>query len=312
MHKKPPHRYSAYGINIASELELCELSRGRGSSADAEIRICKIRKTDISQHIDGGHYFERPGATVCASGNAMFISWDRVGSFLIHSGNEVMVDPDDGCDNEDLQPFVTGPVLSALLHQRGLCVLHASAVLISGRVAVFLGAKGFGKSTLAAQFQARGHNLVSDDIVPVAFKGDVASTYPGFPRIKLYEDSIVAVGGDPEEFPLVHKFVEKRSYNRIEGLPSAALQLHGVYVLAEGDSVSLEALGPASAFIELATHSFLNRYLQAMDCLETHFQQCESLVRTVPMWRLRRPHDFAYMDEVCSLIESNVRASENA
>ncbi|REJ78538.1 MAG: hypothetical protein DWQ47_03545 [Acidobacteria bacterium] len=296
-------KYLAYGVSIESEVELRELQPGPSGAADARIRLGEVGEPLVARHIQASEVFERPGARVRVSDNAMNIVWDRVGKFLIHSGREVLIEPEAGCREDDLQPFVTGPVLSALLHQRGYCVLHASAVLLEGQVAVFLGAKGYGKSTIAAQLHERGHKLVSDDIVPVSVEEDRILTYPGFPRIKLSEEAIVALGRDPEEFPKVHRYVEKRSFNNLETLPPGPLRLRGIFLLAEGDSVSIEPLSQAAAFMELATHSFLNRYLAAMNCLEKHFQQSQALVRSVPMFRLSRPFGFAKTADISRRIE---------
>src|SRR6185369_1913510 len=116
-------------------------------------------------------------------------------------------------------------VLSILFHQRGHLVLHASAVVIDNAAVVFLGAKGYGKSTLAAHLQVRGHQLISDDIVPVNFIEDRALTTPGYPRIKLFEDSIMAVGENPANLPLIHRFVEKRSFQCAENFSTKPILL---------------------------------------------------------------------------------------
>jgi hypothetical protein len=237
----------------------------------------------------------------------MCISWERVGTFLVHDGNEVIVEPEPNVTADDLQPFLTGPVLSVLLHQRGLFVLHASAVVIDGAAVAFLGAKGDGKSTLAAHLQVRGHRLIGDDIVPVDLQNSFALVASGFPRIKLYNDSIMAVGHDPSNFPFIHRFVEKRSFQYPDNFSTEPISLHSLYILSEGDKVSLERQGQASTFIEITRHTYMNRYLKALGGESEHFEHCRKLIQKLPVWKLNRPRDFKAMDEVCEMIETNVR-----
>lgn len=238
----------------------------------------------------------------------MYIEWERVGRFHVSRGREVRVDPDDGVTEADLQPFITGPVLSVLLHQRGLWVLHGSAVSIEDKAIAFLGSKGYGKSTLAAHLQMRGHQLISDDLVPIKFVRERAITYPGYPRIKLNEDSIIAVGDQPDTFPLVHRLIEKRSFRPASGISEQPIELSAVCVLAENTTVSVDHMNPAAAFVELIKHSFLKQFLNAMNAQREHFHQCERLVRSIPIMRLDRPHDFAMMNDVCGRVEEHARS----
>ena len=299
--------YWVYGLEIASEIRLRDLLPSTAPSADVEIRYDEISDSVIADLLADAEVFEKPGCRILTTANAMCVHWDRVGKFLVHAGSQVLVDPEPNVLEDDLQPFLIGPILAVLLHQRGSFVLHSSAVVIDDAVMVFLGSKGDGKSTLAAHLQVRGHQLISDDLVPVSFDRDSVLTYPGFPRIKLFEDAILAVGEQPERFPLVHRFVEKRSFRHTEQFPMKPLEIRGVYILSDNETVSLEAVAPAAAFIELTKHSFLNRFLNAMKNQQEHFEQCQKVVRSVPVQKLNRPREFAVMNQVCSLLEDDAQ-----
>lgn len=296
--------YRAYGINIKSAIRLPDLIK-YASPTDANIRYGQISDALVDFIFGAAEVFERPGCKIRATPGEMYIEWQRVGKILVRRGAEVIVEPDRSCCEEDLQPFLTGPVLSVLLQQRGFFVLHASAVEINGAAVAFLGAKGDGKSTLAAHLQARGHRLISDDIVPVDPDDDRSIVFPGFPRINLFGDSIAAVGEQPENYPLLHKFVEKRSFKHRDKFSTEPISLRCLYVLSENEKVGLEITSPASAFMEITRHTYLNRYLKALDCQPEHFRQCRKLLQKIPVLKLHRPHNFAVMDEVCGLIENH-------
>ena len=298
--------YWAYGINIDSEVLLPDLMKA-DAAPDVRIRMGKVATSPLFRSLpENAQVFERPGCRIVAAPDAMCVSWEKVGTFLIHGGSEVIVEREPNVPVEDLQPFLTGPILSVLLHQRGLFVLHASAVVIEGAAVAFLGAKGDGKSTLAAHLQVRGHRLIGDDIVPVDLRNNCPVVVSGFPRIKLYNDSITAVGHEPSNFPFIHRFVEKRSFQYTDKFSAEPIPLHSLYILSEGDNVGLEKLGRASTFIEITRHTYMNRYLKALDGEAEHFEHCQKLIEKLPVWKLNRPRDFKAMDEVCRLLENNI------
>ena len=299
------HFYQVSGVNLESEIRLPDLIKN-GAPADVKIRYGNIKNSLTNDFLRDARFFERPGCRINASAAAMLIEWEKVGRFYICGGAEIIVEPENDVPEEDLQPFLTGPVLSVLFHQRGCLVLHASGVVINNAAVVFLGAKGYGKSTLAAHLQVRGHRLISDDIVPVSFAGNFAQTAPGYPRIKLFEDSVRAVGETPTNLPLVHRFVDKRSYQCAENFSTEPIFLRGIYVLAESKKVSFEKLGSMNAFIEATRNTYLNRYLESLKCLPEHFEKCRKLIQSVPFFMLKRPHDFDVMNAVCASLENHV------
>ena len=302
--------YWAYGINIGSQVRLPDLIE-TASAPDVRIRYGKVTDSRLlGSLLARSETFLRPGCKIVAGPAAMCINWERVGTFLVHHGSEVIIEPDPNACAEDLHPFLTGPVLSVLLHQRGLFVLHASAVVIKDFAVGFLGAKGDGKSTLAAHLQVRGHKLIADDIVPVDLANEKPVVVAGFPRIKLYRDSIEAVGREPANFPVIHRFVDKRSFQHSRELSMEPIRLHSLYVLSEDQEVGLEKLAHLPAFIEMARHTYINRYLKALNCESQHFQQCEKLVQKVPVWKLNRPRDFSLMNDVCGLLEDHISRSD--
>jgi len=74
---------------------------------------------------------------------------------------------------------------------RGFELLHMSAVELPAGVVAFAAQSGGGKTTLAAEFLARGGRLFSDDILALSEAGDGAVVHPGPPVANL-----------PRAFPL--------------------------------------------------------------------------------------------------------------
>jgi hypothetical protein len=300
---KKRYSYSAYGLNIKSDVSLPELVKTEsGEAADVEIRFKRLDDVYLNTELNGATTFERPGCIVRVSANAVCYSWNGIGTALIQNGSEVIISTASGIDNVDMAPFITGAILGNLLDQRGLMVLHGSAVAVEGKAIAFLGEKGAGKSTFALHLQKRGYSLVTDDLVPIAFSGDEVQTIPGFPRIRLWTDAVRSVGLDPAAMPKINKFVDKRSYGCTDGFSREPVNLGRIYILSEDSTIGIDQLEPSQAFIELTRNTYLNRYLGATGKSTEHFRKCEALVALVPIFRLRRPHDFSLLPELSSAV----------
>lgn len=229
-------------------------------------------------------------------------------TFRIRDGRDIEFDPDDGADGRALRLLLLGPALAVLLHQRGLLVLHASAIALGESAAAFVGQKGEGKSTLAAALHARGHPLVADDLVPIQFDDPRAvRVRAGFPQLKLGPDVVRQLGEDPALLPRLHPDYEKRA-RRVDGLaPGPALPLAGIYVLESSDEQAIVPLPAQERFVELVRHSYLAELLESTGEAAGHFKQVVSLASRVPVHRLRRPRDLATLPRIAQLVEEHER-----
>jgi hypothetical protein len=215
-----------------------------------------------------------------------------------------VVEPAPGVREEVLRLFLLGPALAVLLYQRGLLVLHASAVAMDGGVVAFLGGSGWGKSTIAASLHQRGYSLVADDAVAVQIEGDRITAWPGYPRIKVWPDTALALGHPEESLPRLHPQGEKRDLRVSGGAPQAALPLRCLYVLEEGPHYEIASYGKQQAWMELVRHSYGIRLRHAVDAA-AHFSRCVTLAKAVPVRRLIRPRDFSALSALVRLVEAD-------
>jgi hypothetical protein len=296
------HRsYLSYGLKIASFVPLTGLVTS-DVEPDVSIERGSVREDCRYSDFDIKNLVYRPGLSVRASSEFFIIDWGDIGICLIEAGTKVTIEAGKGVDEKDLIPLITGPILAVILHQRGKLVLHASAVNIGGKAAVFLGNKGYGKSTLAAHLQSRGHPLISDDMVPVFFNGEAAQTVPGYPQIRLLPDAVESIGLDPGTLQQVNTWIPKRHFVPDGVFTAEPIEIGCIFILAMSDSVSLQELNPYSAFIEIANNTYTGAFLRETENVGAHFKLCEQLVKSVPVSTLSRPHDFTRMSEIVDLI----------
>jgi hypothetical protein len=195
--------------------------------------------------------------------------------------------------------------MAALLHQRGVTVLHASAVMIHGAAVAFLGDKGAGKSTMAAFLQTRNQRLLSDDIVALDLQSDI-SMWPGFPQLKLWPSALAYFGLNLDSMPKVQPNLEKRAHNLQGDFPLNPVPVAHIYILDIGEEIEIVPIRPQQAFIELTRNLYMHRFLQATDTAAALFRQCSQIARSVPISFLRRPSSLAQLPEVAELLERSI------
>lgn len=295
----------AYGLRISSQFPLLDLPR-TGGRDDVTIHAGRILDHIVHRELGDSELFENPGAKFRFSERAAYLEWDRVGKVMVCDGKRVVVEPDPGSTLEDFSPFLTGPVLTVLLHQRGYFVLHASSVAVGNVGVAFVGPKGFGKSTMAAYLKARGHRLISDDIVPLSVGKEAVWTVSGFQRIKLYDDSIEAVGANPTEFPTIHRFASKRSFQLKNVLENESIQLHSIYIINASENLGISELSKADAFIELMKNAHLSRFLDVTKSQKAYFSLCKDITNLVPLFRLDRPNSLSELESIAETLEKHI------
>lgn len=288
--------YSAYGLRIRSSILLPELVQ-RDAGQDVVIRVEKGSRSSLRmREISSCRWLTRREALV---------RYRRIGSFYVRRGEEIAVHPIPGVGEEVLRTFLLGPVLGLLLLQRGELVLHASAVEMQGAAAVFLGGKGFGKSTLAARLYQQGHGVIADDITAIQIGKKVSKTSPGFPGLKLWPDAINLLGEDSRGHAPLHRFTQKRAYRTILNFPYRPARVRHIYVLAQGRTPGLETLSEQEGFVELIRHS---RYLHWLPERQTllNFFQCVELGHQVAFRRLTRTRNLHCLPPLVRWVEDDL------
>ena len=291
------YRYLAFGLDIASALQLPELRAG-GRGADVEIRRATTLPPDWSAPSEISETMTGP--------NEWRLTYDDVGVLTVRDGRQIEVQPLRGVSARLLRMMVLGPAMAAVLHQRGFLLIHASVVEIGGRAAAFLGASGAGKSTIAAAMHAAGHRLVADDVAAVRVGEHGAEVYAGFPQLKLWPDAATAVGRDSTRLPRLERGIEKRAARLRSGfVEQRALPLERIYELEYGPAVEITALHPHAGLLTLAAHGYgVQRLATASGAVE--FRKRAAIVDLLGVHRLARPCDLAALPTVVARVERDL------
>ena len=283
--------YVAYQLGIHSAIVFPELAALPDAPKDISIRI---RRIDSSER-------QTPRNCNFAVGEV-----EGVGSYVFRSGNEIIVEPAPGVEESILRTTLLGPAMAVLLRQRGFAVLHASGVVSNGCAIAFLGQPGWGKSTLAEVFYARGYGVITDDVLAVRIDESYVQVVPGYPSIKLFPDTSAFLGCEASATHRVHSQTEKRAHCVALGFPQGPLPLQRMYVLAGGERNEIEPLQPREVFLELVRNARAVNFLRDRDSLNAHLQQCVRLAKEVPTSRLRRRRVLSDIPDLVELIQEDL------
>ena len=155
-----------------------------------------------------------------------------IGEFLIEErGRRITYSLAKGAAPEDVQHVLTGPALVMALQLQGTFVLHAASIEVGGHIVALAAPHGFGKSTLAGHFMNAGFSVHGDDVVPLWKTASRVVAGEGQPWLKLWEQSLDALGRNPKDFDEVMRGFGKRVVPRF-GAGLGELPLAAVYVLA--------------------------------------------------------------------------------
>jgi hypothetical protein len=302
--------YRLGGLRIACDFPLLGLQVCRNEAeahCDVVIRRAPIPGGVASRapKFRNAHYSERH------NGREVLLDFAAIGRFLLRDGKEILMDLAPSPDDDEVRAYLLGAVFGALCHQRGITPLHASAIDVADGCVAFVGASRAGKSTLVATLAQRGHNIISDDVcfLQLGTDGDLEA-WPGISRIRLWEDTKVALGFDG---PNIER--EIYGYNkyfipvRPPSNPLRSRRLLRVYQLhrAPNGAPDVTRLQGAAAVEVLMQNVYWLGFAERSGHKPHAFVTCAAAARDVPVFRLSRPWDLAALDQSSELLESHLQ-----
>ncbi len=208
-------------------------------------------------------------------------------------------------DDEVRYTFLT-IVMSALLLQRGILPMHASAIHTPQGSLLFMGRSGAGKSTLAAEMIRRGYPMQADDITPIRMEGSQPVVVPGFPQLKLSLDAAAHVQQDVQGIPQVRPREQKLSVLKHVAFHRTPSPLRAIIQLEpdEVDRVDMRPLTGLEKFNALLEYTFNQSFLDGMQRRADHFQQMTAVGNATDIYTIRRPRQGFHLQALADHIES--------
>lgn len=290
------YHYLGFGLSIHSDVEVPELFSG-ADALPPNVHIRRVASLPAPERL-----LTRLARIAEAAPGEFRLTIPEAGAISVRGGTAI--DVVEGEDRATLHAHLIGSAFGALLHQRGLVPLHASAIDLGGRAVAFAGESGAGKSTLALRFRALGHPVLSDDICALAPAAGAMLVQPGIARLKLWRSALDAAGLDAGGLDPAPGLPDKFQ------LPGAAapraVPLGALVLLDWSAELAIERLRGAAALAGMAANVFRDLLVQPLGLAARQFEQIAAIAATVPVVRLGRPRDFARIDEVVDAVRDLV------
>ena len=292
--------YSVFGLNVESELELPGVPKGNYNSCDLT-----ITEGDVPDNLV--EYVEYQGNFQYV-GNEFLFKSKNSGKFLVKDSDTIIFERYKNSTYEDVRVLLLSVVLGIVLHKKEKFPLHASAVEHNGKTLLFSGQCGIGKSTLATAFIKRGAKLISDDITVIETLGNKFFAAPSFSHIKLWPDSLHALGFTPTDFEKFRPRLEKRKMTW-DNMREEKAEIYALFFLQRNNmnKHKIEAPSIQDKISLLENNTFRIQHLKRIGNNQKHFETCCALAKSIPIKRLTYPQGEFMLDKTIDLIINDIK-----
>lgn len=285
------NRYRAFNLTFSSDLNLEEFLPTSDLNADVYIKKGKVNKSNLNPT----NVFRGGICAACGVNdtNNITLHWSDVISFEMINGHTIVYEP--YTDHlPTLQLYLMAEAMGIILYQRGLFLLHGSAILLNGKANVVVGTPGAGKSTTAAAFWSAGQTLLSDDLVAISFYDGLPYVLPSLPHFKVWEKTVDGLGIDRNL--LRRSFEGSTKYLHVQDLesfPFDPIPLSKITLLKSPEyQENIKTFTPLNVHSEMVKHFPLPSSLLQGDYLKNHFSEAITLSKTVKLEIIDRPEGF--------------------
>lgn len=289
------HYYKIHHLTLQSQFpfpELIEVKQQESDIVIIESLVPHSLNSELGIIFEGHLTYEK-------FENKLLLLIKDVGRVLIEEGKTITFERADGVDDGTLRLYILGSCLSFALMMQGIFPLHGSVVNTDHGTAMFMGESGYGKSTIAATFNAKGHQVLSDDVSIVRFDtNNTPLVFPSVRHIKLWDDSIDKLGYDKKNLSKVMSNWNKWQIGTDKKYNPAPFSLSVIYDLDPRKDKHL-CISPIYG-IEKLNILLKNIHrpigIEIFGLEKEYFYYCNKLAQNVPVKRLSRSTEIFDID----------------
>ena len=284
------YKYFGFGLDILSDIEFPELS-----PASFDIPEIVIKTGEIPGILNG-KIIQSADFTYIIRDDELMFSVKDIANYYAGYGREIIVAPVEGyAAMRSIRLFILATVMAAILLQRRLLPLHASAILANDELILLCGDAGAGKSTTLAGLMKSGYTIFSDDIIVLQQHPDnnIVNGTASYPMIKLWENSLQT---------LDHHLFQDRSFPVRPGLNKYGIFFHEIFnrlqyplkkilllKIGTQDFIQTEQLTGMQAFEQVSNQIYRPILLQSQLMRTMSFKIIGQLLQHTDIYLISRP-----------------------
>ena len=296
------YAYHAYQLNIHADFAMPEFLPG-DAAAEPDVVIRQGAVPIALENVTGR------GVLYQATANQFLLKLDDVARYLVQNGDEIIVEPCPNSLESDVRVFMLGSCIGALLHQRGILVLHAGAIHTDRGAVLFTGPSGVGKSTLLGEMLRRGYKMMVDDVCAVVLDGaGTPLVQPGYPRTRLWSDAARKLDQDLSAMARTRPSLEKYERPAPAQFWDQPAPLRRIYLLTTGnrDELSIEPAPRINTFRIVLHNTYRRQFLDGLEMRAPHFGLVTALATHCSVRRVTRPSHPFRLIELADLIQRDL------
>ena len=299
--------YKAFGLHFETPFIAPELVPITADEA-ALLSSVHIRYGDVPKQL------EKPlnhGPTFEANEAELLMRLPTIGTFFVRNGNEIIIEKEHDCTEDEIRLFLFGSAIGALLQQRGYLTLHASAIATPKGAVLFAGVSGAGKSTLSQEFISRGYKKLSDDTIALYWDeaNQKITALPSYPQTKLWHQSAVMLDQSTEGLRKIRPELDKFAIPTFEHFHDTPLALHSMYILSTHtkEEITLEEINGIEKFSVLKNNTYRKKFMEHLPIRKEHFILSSKLAQDHIVKRVIRPKEKNSLRELADIIEKDMQ-----
>jgi hypothetical protein len=301
--------YWAYGLRIASEIELPELLPHEAEQVDCEIRVGKTpEKLTGPDLLDKGKIQISPSEFLLDLPNCRYYA---------RAGKEIILDIKDKSDEKSLRLFLLTNGLAAILHQRNKVLLHAGAIHTDKGLVVICGQSGAGKSTTLQYLRQHGYKVFADDVLVLVLvlvleetENATIKAFASYPVLKLWDDSFEKLGLESVcDEQKLREHVSKYRLSIQEEFSTASQPIYALFQLQKEETIQepiIKHLQGFEAFNAVHLQLYRTAQLNTPEKNELAFTLINKLIKKAAVFQITRPSSINTLEKIKLIIEDQI------
>ncbi len=300
--------YKAFGLTFKS----CMEHPGFIVENETASPDCTISFGTVPRKLSGYGRIQAEGSK---TGGQFLLKIKNVGRYLVANGESITIEKAPEATDRDVLLFLWASAIGALLHQRGMIIIHGSSIKTGEHAVIFSGTSGSGKSTIASAFVSENEaQIISDDISAITIaESGIPVVVPGYPLIKLWRDSSEKLLIEWDDTMLIRESVNKMIVKIGDRFASKAVPLSQFYLLSYKNS-GPPAISEITGYKKLELlmgKIFRKKFVWKMEAGPVDvFMDASAILPYVRVCTLERMYGIAYLDETIAMIENDLRQAE--
>ncbi len=301
---KTDYIYRVYGLNVKSDIilpELITLEDDMTYNFDVIIILGDVPEHKSNLKVKFENYF--------ISDNELFFHVDGIAKYYISDGHKIIIQPEQDANIDDIKTYLLGSAFGAILIQRNIVAIHGGAIMVNGKIMIFTGEMGAGKSTLTLALSLHGNKFLADDVSVIGeTKEGTAAVYPAYPQQKLCGDAMLKLGYNASKFKKINSDRNKFALPVLDGFIKEPIQLGAIIELkvSEVDQVKIQQIWGSEKLKVIYKNIYRKEFIDDTGLRPIYFKNFINVVKNVSLYRITRPKDIFSIERQIELIHKIV------